>query len=279
MNDNEMGAVIITGAASGIGLAMAIGLLQDGLRIVLMDRSEAALQNALRQAHAIGDASRFLALTGDITSEHDAQRIVETTLQTFGTVRGLVNNAGIGRGAIRPDFLRNPIRFWDVSVAQWRQFMEVNVTGSFIMTNAVLPILKRSGSGRVVTVTTSLDTMIVAGATGYGGAKAALEATMATLAHDLQGSGVTANVLVPGGPVNTPMFHDDGTIPRDAFIQPDVMVPPLRWLLSRSSDGVNGQRFIAAQWDPSSDPRQAAEQAGAPIAWPQLGARAIMPKS
>jgi NAD(P)-dependent dehydrogenase (short-subunit alcohol dehydrogenase family) len=164
-----------------------------------------------------------------------------------------------------------------MNATQWRRFMEVNVTGFFVMTNAALPILRKAGWGRIVTVTTSLDTMIAGGATGYGGAKAALEATMATLAHDLEGSGVTANVLVPGGPVNTPMFHDDGSIPRDAFIQPEVMLPPLTWLLSRTSDAISGRRFIAARWDASLEPAEAAEQAGAPAAWPQLGAQAIMP--
>jgi NAD(P)-dependent dehydrogenase (short-subunit alcohol dehydrogenase family) len=278
MSANATGPVIITGAASGIGLAMALGLARDGVPVVLMDRSEADLQSALQRAEAIGDTKRLLAVAGDITSEDDAHRTVEQTLRAFGDLRALVNNAGIGRGGIRADFLRNPIRFWEMSAAQWRRFLDVNVTGPFIMTNAALPSLREAGWGRIVTVTTSLDTMIVAGATGYGSSKAALEATMATLAHDLAGSGVTANVLVPGGPVNTPMFRDDGSIPRDAFIQPEVMVPPLRWLLSRASDAVNGRRFVAARWNASLEPALAAEQAGAPIAWPQLGAQAILPK-
>jgi NAD(P)-dependent dehydrogenase (short-subunit alcohol dehydrogenase family) len=278
MNEPADRAVIITGAAGGIGLAMALGLLRTGARVTMMDRSEATLRTAVAQAREIAAADHILECVGDITSEDDARRIVAQTQSHFGSLGALVNNAGIGRGTIRPDFLRNPIKFWDMTATQWRRFLEVNVTGFFVMTNAALPALREQGWGRIVTVTTSLDTMIGGGATGYGTAKAAVEATMAILAHDLGECGVTANVLVPGGPVNTPMFQDDGFIPRNAFIQPEVMVPPLRWLLSRAADNITGQRYIAARWNPDIAPETAAKESGAPTAWPQLGAQSVMPE-
>lgn len=277
MNGDERRTVIVTGAASGIGLAISLGLVADGMLVAMMDLSADRVQSAVERANRLPGGGEALALVGDITSENDAERAVAQTRATFGGIDALVNNAGIGRGSIRSDFLRNPIRFWEMTTAQWRRFLDVNATGFFVMTNAALPFLRQQNHGRIVTVTTSLDTMIVGGATGYGSAKAAVEATMAILAHDLAGSGVTANVLVPGGPVNTPMFADDGSLPRDAFIQPEVMLPPLRWLLSAAADGVSGQRFIAAWWNATIDPSEAARASGAPTAWPQLGAPVIMP--
>ena len=83
---------------------------------------------------------------------------------------------------------------------------------------------------------------------------------------DLVGTGDTANVLVPGGVTNTPLVGDDAG-ERSKVLQPGIMVPPLLWLVSDAAAGVTAKRFIAADWDRSLPAAQAAEKAGAPIAW------------
>ena len=96
------------------------------------------------------------------------------------------------------------------------------------------------------------------------------------LAHELEGTGVTANVLVPGGRANTRMIPSDGKFAdRSLLIQPDVMVAPILWLASRATDAVNGRRFRAALFDPKLPPEEAAKAAGAPVAWRELGGQAI----
>jgi NAD(P)-dependent dehydrogenase (short-subunit alcohol dehydrogenase family) len=120
--------------------------------------------------------------------------------------------------------------------------------------------------------------MIRGGFAPYGGSKAANEAHTAIMAQDLAGTGVTANVLVPGGPTNTRMIPEESGLNRAALLQPEIMIPPLLWLASDASHGVTGRRFIAALWDPKLPPAQAAEKAGAPAAWPNLGRQAIYPK-
>jgi NAD(P)-dependent dehydrogenase (short-subunit alcohol dehydrogenase family) len=112
----------------------------------------------------------------------------------------------------------------------------------------------------------------------YGASKAAKEAMLAALAQELEGSGVTANVLVPGGAADTRMVPRAAVPDRSTLISPDVMVAPLVWLCSNAADGVNGQRFIAAKWDKKAPPEQAAKNAAAPAAWQQLGIQAINPK-
>ena len=119
--------------------------------------------------------------------------------------------------------------------------------------------------------------MYMAGCGAYGPSKAALEANTSIMAQDLEGTGVTANVLVPGGPANTRMIPADAGLERAALIQPDIMVPPALWLASNASDGINGMRFQAVLWDPALPPAEAFERAGAPAAWPQLGVQAVIP--
>src|SRR5258708_5409893 len=112
--------------------------------------------------------------------------------------------------------------------------------GTLTLANAVVPEMMREGWGRIVNVTTSLGTMLNAGSPTYGPSKAALEVLSAIMAKALDGPGVTGNVLVPGEVTDTPMISDEAGFDRAELIQPEVMVPPLLWLVSdarRESDG------------------------------------------
>ena len=109
----------------------------------------------------------------------------------------------------------------------------------------------------------------------YGSSKAAAESAMAVLSADLSGTGVTSNILVPGGTTNTALVGEAGDPAK--MLQPEIMGPPLLWLLSDEAKDVNGRRFIAADWDESLAPAQAAEKAGAPIAWMSIARMPIHP--
>ena len=143
---------------------------------------------------------------------------------------------------------RNPIRFWEVAPEQWSRFLAVNATAPIMMARAVLPHMLAAKAGRIITVTTSLGTMVREGYLLYGASKAAAEAAMAGLSADLKGTGVTSNVLVPGGVTNTPLVGEHAG-DRCRMLQPEIMVPPLLWLVSDAAAAVNGRRFIAADWD------------------------------
>jgi len=122
-----------------------------------------------------------------------------------------------------------------------------------------------------------LGTMLNAGSPTYGPSKAALEALSAIMAKDLDGTGVTVNVLVPGGITNTPMVSDAAGFDRAQMIQPEVMAPPLVWLVSDAAEKVTGRRFLAVHWDTRLPPEQAAEKAGAPVAWTSIATMPITP--
>src|SRR5215471_5767149 len=97
------------------------------------------------------------------------------------------------------------------------------------------------------------------------------------MAKDLDGSGITVNVLVPGGMTNTPMISDDAGFDRAKLIQPEVMAPRLVWLVSDAAANVTGRRFLAVHWDNSLPPEEAAERAGAPVAWTSIATMPITP--
>jgi NAD(P)-dependent dehydrogenase (short-subunit alcohol dehydrogenase family) len=263
---------IVTGAASGLGRAMALGLAGSGMHVVAVDRDAAALG----KLQAPGGDGSILPLAADLAQPDVFEGIPAAAVKEFGRVDVLVNNAGIGQSSVRAEQRRNPIRLWEAPPEQWSRFLAVNATAPIMMARAVVPYLLRAKWGRVVTVTTSLGTMVRAGYLLYGSSKAAAESAMAVLAADLQGTGVTSNVLVPGGVTNTPLVGDDAG-DRAKMLQPAIMVPPLLWLVSSAADGVNARRFVAADWDASLPPAQAAEKAGTPIAWLGIARMPIEP--
>ncbi len=257
---------IVTGAASGMGRAMALGLSEAGFDVVAVDRNAAGLGTL---------PPPIKPLAADLSQPDSFETIVSGTLNAFGRIDVLVNNAGIGQASIKPDQRMSPIRFWEVTPEQWQRFLTVNATAPIMLTRAVVPHMLKAGRGRIITVTTSLGTMVREGYLLYGSSKAAAESSMAVLAADLKDTNVTVNVLVPGGVTDTPLVGEAGD--RSKMLRPEIMVPPLLYLVSDAGAKVSGRRFIAADWDTALPPEQAAETAGAPVAWLSIARMPIEP--
>jgi NAD(P)-dependent dehydrogenase (short-subunit alcohol dehydrogenase family) len=267
---------IVTGAAGGIGRAMTRRLLAAGIHVAGVDQDREPLEALAASAREQRKAADLLTIQTDLTNDSAVDEITHATRARFGRIDILVNNAGIGPGSIRPDSWQRPLKFWEITPVQWRRFVAVHTTAPLGLANAVVPEMTRQGWGRIVNVTTSLGTMLNAGSPTYGPSKAALEALSAIMAKDLDGTGVTVNVLVPGGITNTPMVSASG-FDRAKMIQPEVMAPPLLWLVSDAAGKVTGRRFLGVHWDPELPPEQAAEKAGAPVAWTSIATMPITP--
>jgi NAD(P)-dependent dehydrogenase (short-subunit alcohol dehydrogenase family) len=268
---------IVTGAGRGLGRVMALGLLEAGARVAATELDVQALDETMSIARDSGNGDRIHDIGADVTRDESAPLVVRKTIEKFGRLDILLNNAGINIGMFRSE--GQPVgKFWEVTPAEFRRIIEVNVVAAFLMTRAALPPMLAQRWGRVINVTTSLDTMWRGGMQPYGGSKAANEAHLLAMAQELEGTGVTANVLVPGGAANTRMVTQTAAPDRSKLVAPEVMVAPLLWLCSSASDGVTGRRFIGARWDSKLPPAEAAEKAGAPAAWQQLGRQAIVPK-
>ena len=269
---------IVTGAASpmGLGRAMTEALVRAGARVSMMDVNPEWLGQSSNDLREIGGDDCVMTQVVDVTSVQEAEEAVARTVSEMGGLHILVNNAGIApRNMLMGGETRN--NFWEVSATEWDRVMAVNAGGPFYMTRAVVPHFLAQGWGRIIGVTTSMNTMYDPGGTPYGPSKAAHEAFIAMASRELEGTGVTVNVLVPGGMSNTNLIPDEAAHQRERMIQPDVMRAPVVWLASEASDGISGQRFIGYYWDESLPIEERIERAGAPAAWPQLGAQSVRP--
>ena len=270
---------IITGAASPIGLghAMTVGLVRAGARVALLDINDTWLAQSAAEMRALGGEGCALPIRTDITDPTAAEQAVRQTIAELGGLHILVNNAGISPRSEGFVAAEQSTNFWDISPAAWSRVVAVNLSGAFFMSRAVVGHLRDQGWGRIIGVTTSMDTMWRKGGTPYGPSKAGHEALVAAMAQELDGSGVTANVLVPGGATYTNMTASNMAYDREKLIQPEVMQAPVVWLASEASNGLNGQRIIAYFWDERVPIAERLQKASAPAAWPQLGRQAIFP--
>ena len=268
---------IVTGAAGGIGRELVMGLLGKGRKVAAVDRTGPGLAELAQAAQHRQQGANLLTIETDLARDEAIDEIVAKTRGRFGVVDILVNNAGVGQATIRTDNRQRPIKFWEVTPEQWKLFVAVHNNAPMALSRALVHDMMRQKWGRIVNITTSLGTMIREGSPTYGPSKAALEAFSAIMAKDLAGTGVTVNVLVPGGVTNTPMVPPEAGFDRAEMIQPAVMAPPLNWLVSDAAAGVTGRRFLAVHWDPSLAPEEAAAKAGAPVAWTGIATMPIEP--
>ena len=267
---------IVTGAASprGLGRAMTEALVRAGARVSMMDINQQWLDESSNYMREIGGDDCVMTQIVDVTSITEAERSIELTIKELGGLHILVNNAGIApRNMLMGGGTKN--NFWEVSPQEWDRVVAVNSSGPFYMTRTAVPHMLAQGWGRVIGVTTSMNTMYREGGTPYGPSKAAHEALVAMASRELEGTGVTVNVLVPGGMASTDLIPDDADHERANMIKPEVMQAPVVWLASDASDGINGQRFIGYYWNEELPLKERLEKAAAPAAWPQLGAQAI----
>ena len=189
--------IVLTGAGGGLGAVMVTALLEAGHSIAAVDQDGNALVRLLERLQMPPD--RLLPVAADVSSEDECNEAIETTAAHFGRVDGLVNNAGIGMSAIRPDAETRHPGIEELSVDIWDRFYMVNVRGPMMMTRAAVPHMRQQGWGRIVNNTTSYKTMLRV--LPYGAMKSALESMSAVWAQQLDGSGITVNVLVPGRPI------------------------------------------------------------------------------
>ena len=174
---------LVTGAAQGIGRALADGLAAEGARIVVAD-----LQGAEEAARSYDGG---LGLTTDVASEEDVGRLVEATVAECGSIDVLVNNAGLYASLeMRP--------FDQIPLEEWRQVMDVNVASMFLMAREVVPVMRARGGGRIVNISSGTPFRGVPFLLHYVTSKGAIVAFTRALAKELGNDGVLVNCVAPG---------------------------------------------------------------------------------
>lgn len=186
-------AAIVTGAARGLGRAIAVRLYELGASVAVNVRDA---ERAESVAHALGD--RALAVSGDIAADGMPAEIARRTLDRFGRIDILVNNAAVARST----------RFGDLSTEEWRETLEVNLTAPFLLTRAVLPTMKAQGYGRIVNISSSAGrTVSTLGGAHYTASKAGLLGLTRASAKELGPFGITVNAVCPGM-IDTELTHE-----------------------------------------------------------------------
>lgn len=229
--------IVITGAAGGVGSVLVERFLANNDTVLATDTNHEALDAWRGRFAADAELSTFAA---DISSEADTVALASAAQERYGRVDVLVNCAGY--------FPIVP--FEEMSVADWRIIIDVNLTGSFLTTRALLPLMKNGGWGRVVNFGSGSVFDGTRGQTHYVAAKAGIIGFTRSLAREVGGYGITVNVVTPGLTVTQAVRDhfpaevlkaqiDRRAIARDEV--PEDLVGPVFFLASPDADFVSGQ--------------------------------------
>jgi 3-oxoacyl-[acyl-carrier protein] reductase len=235
---------IITGGGRGMGRAIACAYAQEGARLIVTAAREV---NEIQEVASLTGAT---ALQADVTKIEDVDHVVQTALSTYGKIDILVNNAARGMKYVNGEFMTTPSPFWQTDPEAWRMIIDTNVNGVFLMTRTVVPIMLRQRYGRIINITINQETMRRKGFSPYGPSKAALESMSTIWSQELEATGITLNMLLPGGATHTGMIPSK--FPKDRLkelLEPEVIVPAAIYLASDDAAYVNGQRIVAIEWN------------------------------
>lgn len=215
---------IVTGASRGIGRATALALAAEGANIVVnYASSQAAADKVVAEITALGSGA--IALAADVSKADQVEAMVNATLEKWGQIDVLVNNAGITRDTL---LLR-------MKPEDWQAVIDLNLTGVFLCTRAVSKIMLKQRSGRIINITSVAGQMGNPGQANYSAAKAGVIGFTKTVAKELASRGITVNAVAPGF-IATDMTHDLKAeeilkfIPLSRYGQPEEVAGLIRFL-------------------------------------------------
>lgn len=235
----EKGSVIVTGGASGIGLALAENLLTDGWRVTVLDVAADRIAIAKAQLAAFGAQARFVEV--DVADEAAVVESVATTVHEFGPLWGVVNSAGIGRD----------VPALETSAALFREILDVNLVGSFVVAREAAKAMAANGGGSIVNIASVSGMRGNLGRTAYGSSKGGVMMLTQILAVEFAPLNIRVNGISPG-PIETPMvkaMHTAEaragwmkTVPMRRYADPSEVAGAIAFLLDETkSSFVTGQ--------------------------------------
>jgi len=240
--------VIITGASKGLGVSMAHECAKEGAQIVISARSLPELEAVAQSIRA--DGGRVEVVEADMARPAELEALVQKTLETFGRIDGLINNAGVNY--VKP--------FLEIDPKEWQRVLDVDLTGSFLLTQLCAREMHRQGGGGSIVQIASVHTHAsLAGAAPYDAAKCGMVGYSKAAAVELAPFGIRVNILSPGL-CATEIWKDivaaapsekecldywNANIPGQRLITPDEVAKCCIFLLSDDSSCVTGANIFA----------------------------------
>ena len=234
---------IVTGAGSGLGQAMALGLARAGAKVVIADVREVNAEKVQQEIHSQGGSAEIFA--GDLSLEIVARNLIDFCVAKLGRLDILINNAGL-RMEVHDDGLYEDWRCLrqrpthEVPVGDWDLLMGVNLRAVYLCTHFALPHMIKQNHGVLVGISSNAGHQGVAGKCAYVASKHAVEGLMKTVAKEMQLYGISANAIHPGGRVNV-----DGR----GGQAPEVVLPLVLFLAEQDQPTITGKVIKAQDWN------------------------------
>ena len=231
---------LITGGSRGIGRAVALALAREGANMAVVGVSD---QQALTQvAHEIAALGKdALALHADVSQQAEVERLVQQVLERWGRVDILVNNAGI----------LHPSKLDEISDAQWSATLAVHLTGTFLCTQAVLPVMKAQGGGKIINVAAPSALRGSFGVADYAAAKGGIIAFTRNAASELKGENIQVNCISPVAETRMTaalftfrrqhLSEPVATVGQAKLAEPEAVTPAFVFFACADSDYITGQ--------------------------------------
>ena len=236
-------SIVITGGGTGLGLAMVRALARAGANLTIAGRRPGPIEEAVSEAQALGRDA--MAISTDVTDSAQVDHLIESSIQRFGNVDVLINNAG----AVQ-DNVRKPI--WEITDEDWRRIMDVNLTGAFYCSRAVSRPMVDQGHGKIINVASGFGMRAGRDIYMYCCSKGGMIQLTRVLSFNLARYGVTANSIVPGFVPTGDMGATASSLPRSGdFLpigklgKPEDFGPLAVFLSSGASDYMTGEMIIA----------------------------------
>ena len=235
--------VVITGGGTGLGLAMVRALARAGANLVIAGRRQGPIDDAVSEVKQLGGDA--MAVSTDVTNSKQVDELVAATMQHFGVVDVLINNAG----AVQEN-VSKPL--WDISDEEWNLVMDVNLTGAFYCARAVSRPMADRGKGKIINVASGFGLRAGRDIYMYCCSKGGMIQLTRVLSFNLARYGITANSIVPGFiPTSSTESDIRGTLPRSGdFLpigklgRPEDLGPIAVFLASEASDYMTGEMII-----------------------------------
>jgi 3-oxoacyl-[acyl-carrier protein] reductase len=222
MNELNGKIAIVTGGGTGIGRGVALALAQHGVKTVICGRRQAPLNETLHAIHESPGSAPGMVLQADVSQPHDVDLLVKAALDAYQKIDILINNAGIGGGGA----------IHNHEITAWDQILSVNLRGPFLMSRAVLPLMRSQRSGHIINISSESGLEHYPNDGAYGVSKHALNALGEYIQRENQDLNIRVNTICPGMVV-TEMSAGSPGLDHEKCLYPEDIADLVIWLLTR----------------------------------------------